>query len=62
MLSAHPLKTYWLVNYVHVGGLNIQEAQAIIESALKKGNFLTSPYVSILVTEDVSGVVVIGVK
>jgi len=49
-----------LVNYVHVGGLNIQEAQAAIENALRKGNFLTSPHVSVLVTEYASGVVVMG--
>jgi polysaccharide export outer membrane protein len=49
-----------LVNYVHVGGLNVQEAQTAIESALKKGNFLTYPHVSILVTEYASGVVVMG--
>jgi polysaccharide export outer membrane protein len=49
-----------LVNYVHVAGLNVQEAQAAIEHALKKGNFLTSPHVSIFVAEYASGVVVMG--
>lgn len=49
-----------LVNYVHVGGLDVQEAQASIESALTKGNFLTSPHVSIFVAEYASGAVVMG--
>jgi polysaccharide export outer membrane protein len=49
-----------LVNYVHVGGLDVQEAQAAIENALKKGNFLTSPHVSIFVSEYANGIVVMG--
>jgi polysaccharide export outer membrane protein len=49
-----------LVNYVHVAGLDVQEAQTAIENALKKGNFLTSPHVSIFVAEYASGVVLMG--
>jgi polysaccharide export outer membrane protein len=49
-----------LVNYVHVAGLNVEEAQGAIENALKKGNFLTSPHVTIFVSEYASGVVVMG--
>jgi polysaccharide export outer membrane protein len=49
-----------LVNYVHVAGLNVEEAQKAIENALKKGNFLTSPHVTVLVSEHASGVVVMG--
>ena len=49
-----------LVNYVHVAGLDVQEAQTAIENALKKGNFLTSPHVSIFVSEYASGIVVMG--
>ncbi len=49
-----------LVNYVHVAGLDVQEAQTAIESALQRGNFLTSPHVSIFVAEYASGVVVMG--
>lgn len=49
-----------LINYVHVAGLNVEEAQAAIENALKKGNFLTSPHVSIFVSDYASGVVVMG--
>src|ERR1035438_3612738 len=49
-----------LVNYVHVAGLDVQEAQTAVENALKKGNFLTSPHVSIFVSEYASGIVVMG--
>ena len=49
-----------LVNYVHVAGLNVEEAQGVVEQALKKGNFLTTPHVSIFVAEYASGVVVMG--
>ena len=49
-----------LVSYVRVAGLNVQEAQTAIEKALKDGNFITSPHVSIFVAEYASGVVVMG--
>jgi polysaccharide export outer membrane protein len=49
-----------LVNYVHVAGLDVQEAQTEIENALRKGNFLTSPHVSIFISEYASGIVVMG--
>jgi polysaccharide export outer membrane protein len=49
-----------LVNYVHVAGLTVEEAQGAIENALKKGNFLISPHVSIFVSDYASGVVVMG--
>lgn len=49
-----------LVNYVHVAGQNVQEAQENIEDALKKGNFLISPHVTIAVAEFASGVVLMG--
>jgi polysaccharide export outer membrane protein len=49
-----------LVNYVHVAGLNVQDAQAAVENALRNGNFLTSPHVSIFVAEYASGVVLMG--
>jgi polysaccharide export outer membrane protein len=49
-----------LVNYVHVAGLDVEEAQVAIENALKKGNFLTSPHVSIFVSEYANGVVLMG--
>ena len=49
-----------LVNYVHVGGLDVEEAQVAIEIALKRGNFMTSPHASILIAEYASGVVLMG--
>ncbi|MGD0632405.1 MAG: polysaccharide biosynthesis/export family protein [Terracidiphilus sp.] len=49
-----------LVNYVHVGGQDLQEAQTSIESALKKGNFMVTPHVTIAVAEYASGVVLMG--
>lgn len=49
-----------LVNYVHVGGQDLQEAQTSIESELKKGNFMVAPHVTIAVTEYASGVVLMG--
>jgi polysaccharide export outer membrane protein len=49
-----------LVNYVHVGGLDIQGAQASIEGALKKGNFVVSPHVTVVVAEFASGVTLMG--
>ena len=49
-----------LINYVHVAGLKVEEAEAAIENALKKGNFLISPHVSIFISEYASGVVVMG--
>jgi polysaccharide export outer membrane protein len=49
-----------LVNYVHVGGQDVREAQESIESALKSGNFMVSPHVTIAVAEYASGVVLMG--
>jgi polysaccharide export outer membrane protein len=49
-----------LVNYVHVGGQDVREAQESIESALKSGNFMMSPHVTIAVAEYASGVVLMG--
>jgi polysaccharide export outer membrane protein len=49
-----------LVNYVHVGGQDLQEAQASVESALKNGNFMVSPHVTVGVAEYGSGVVLMG--
>lgn len=49
-----------LVNYIQVAGLDVQEAQSAIENALKKGNFLTSPHVSVFISEYASGIVVMG--
>ena len=50
-----------LVDYVHVGDLTVEEAQALIEKRLADGGFVRSPHVTIFVDESASqGVVVIG--
>lgn len=49
-----------LVNYVHVAGLDVQGSQASIESALKKGNFMVSPHVTVAVAEFANGVTLMG--
>jgi polysaccharide biosynthesis/export protein len=40
-----------LINYVHIAGLTIEEAQAIIEKRLADGGFLKDPHVTIFVDE-----------
>jgi polysaccharide biosynthesis/export protein len=49
-----------LVDYVHVAGLDVEEAQTAIEKALKKGNFLTAPHVTVAVAEYADGVLLMG--
>ena len=49
-----------LVNNVHVGGQDLQEAQTSVESALKQGNFMVSPHVTVAVAEYASGVLLMG--
>lgn len=49
-----------LVNSVHVGGIYLEDAQSKIEQALRDGNFLKNPHVTLLVTEYGSGVDLIG--
>lgn len=49
-----------LVNYVHVSGQDVQQAQESIETALKKGNYMVSPHVTLEVTEYATGVVLMG--
>lgn len=49
-----------LINTVHIGGMHIEDAQAKIEQALRSGNYLTNPHVSLVVTEYGSGVELIG--
>jgi len=50
-----------LVNYVHVGGLSLQEAQTVIEKRYSDGGFLKDPHVSLLVDESVTqGASVLG--
>lgn len=50
-----------LIDYVHVGGLTQEEAQAVIQKRLEDGGFVRSPHVTIFVDEAASqGVTVIG--
>jgi polysaccharide biosynthesis/export protein len=49
-----------LINYVHVGGMHVEEAQGAVEQAYLKKNVLKFPHVSIVVTSYSSGVVLIG--
>jgi polysaccharide biosynthesis/export protein len=50
-----------LIDYVHVGGLTQEEAQALIEKRLEEGGFVRNPHVTIFVDEANSqGVTVLG--
>jgi polysaccharide export outer membrane protein len=50
-----------LIDYVHVGDLTLEEAQALIEKRLSDGGFVRSPHVTIFVDESSSqGVTVLG--
>jgi polysaccharide biosynthesis/export protein len=44
-----------LVDYVHVAGLTISEAEAVIENRLDKGGFVKNPHAHLFVDEYVSG-------
>ncbi len=43
-----------LIDYVHLAGLTVDEAQALIEKRLQDGGFVRAPHVSIFVNESVS--------
>lgn len=49
-----------LVDHVHVGGLNVEDAQTVIEHALQMGGFVKSPHVRVAVAEYAHGVTVMG--
>ena len=50
-----------LVDYVHVGGLTVDEAQALIQKRLEDGGFVRNAHVSIFVDESTSqGVTILG--
>jgi polysaccharide export outer membrane protein len=50
-----------LVNYVHVGGLSVAEAETVIERRLVEGGFVKSPHVQLFVHEYTSqGVSILG--
>ncbi len=49
-----------LVNSVRVGGSHLEDAQSKIEQALRAGNYVKNPHVTLLVTEYGSGAEVMG--
>jgi polysaccharide export outer membrane protein len=49
-----------LINNVHVAGLHVEDAQAVVEQAYFKNGVLKSPHVSIVMTSFSSGVVLMG--
>jgi polysaccharide export outer membrane protein len=50
-----------LIDYVHVGELTVEEAQALIEKRLEDGGFVRTPHVTIFLDESASqGVSIIG--
>jgi polysaccharide export outer membrane protein len=50
-----------LIDYVHVGDLTVDEAQALIEKRLEDGGFVRNPHVTIFLDESASqGVTILG--
>jgi len=49
-----------LVNSVHIGGSRLEDAQAKIEEALRAGNYVKNPHVTLLVIEYGGGAEVMG--
>ncbi len=50
-----------LIDYVHVGGLTVEEAQALIEKRLEDGGFVRNAHVTIFLSESTSqGVTILG--
>jgi polysaccharide biosynthesis/export protein len=49
-----------LIDYVHVGDLTVEEAQAVIEKRLEDGGFVRNAHVTIVVAESTQGVTIIG--
>ncbi len=50
-----------LIDYVHVGDLTVEEAQALVQKRLEDGGFVRGPHVTIFVDESASqGVTVLG--
>lgn len=43
-----------LIDYVHLGGLTLEEAQSVIEKRLSDGGFVNNPHVILLVSESAS--------
>src|SRR5689334_21793225 len=44
-----------LIDYVHVAGLTLAEAQGVIEKRLDEGGFVKNPHVHLLLDEYISG-------
>ncbi len=50
-----------LIDYVHVGDLTVEEAQALIQKRLEDGGFVRNPHVTIFLDESASqGVTILG--
>jgi polysaccharide export outer membrane protein len=50
-----------LIDYVHVGNLTVEEAQALIQKRLEEGGFVRNPHVTIFLDESASqGVTILG--
>jgi polysaccharide biosynthesis/export protein len=49
-----------LINYVHVAGMHVEDAQAVVEQAYFKSGVLKVPHVSIVITSYSNGVVLMG--
>ncbi|MGA2389097.1 MAG: polysaccharide biosynthesis/export family protein [Candidatus Sulfotelmatobacter sp.] len=50
-----------LIDYVHVGGLTVEEAQGLMQKRLEDGGFVRSAHVTLLVDESASqGVTILG--
>lgn len=49
-----------LVSSIHIGGSHLEDAQSKIEQALRAGNYVKNPHVTLLVTEYGSGAEVMG--
>ncbi len=49
-----------LINYVHVAGLHVEDAQTAVEQTYLSNGILKTPHVSIVITSYASGVVLMG--
>lgn len=49
-----------LINYLHVAGMHVEDAQGVVEQAYFKKGVLKFPHVSIVITSYSSGVVLMG--
>jgi polysaccharide biosynthesis/export protein len=49
-----------LINYVHVSGMHVEDAQTVVEQAYLKKDVLKAPHVGIIIVSYSSGVVLMG--